>query len=147
MTQVDFYILQENNTANREQFACRVVEKAYRLGYQVYIHTHDPQQATRVDNLLWTFNQGSFIPHGVEGDPVSTDAPVVIGHTAELQDQNHSQQRQVLINLAPDVPLFFSSFDRVAEVIDQQQENKTSGRERYRFYRDRGYPLENHNIN
>ena len=144
MTQVDFYILQSNG--GREQFACRVAEKAYRLGYRIYLHTRDTQQAAKLDQLLWTFSQGSFVPHGIDGQSPDPKAAVLIGHTAELQDQNHAQERDVLINLANDIPLFFSSFKRVAEVIDQQQENKTSGRDRYRFYRDRGYTLENHNI-
>ncbi len=145
MTQVDFYILQNNNT--REQFACRVVEKAYRLGHRIYIHAEDMQQASQLDKLLWTFNQGSFIPHGIEGQLPNEGTQVVIGYTPELQNPEHSHDRKVMINLAHNVPLFFSSFERVAEVIDQQQENKASGRERYRFYRDRGYTLENHNIN
>lgn len=147
MTQVDFYILQANNTANREQFACRIAEKAYRLGHSVYVHTRDAQQAKKMDQLLWTFNQGSFVPHAIEGDSPDPKAPILIGHSPELQDHSHINEREVLINLAQDIPLFFSSFKRVAEVIDQQQENKVSGRERYRFYRDRGYTLKDHSIN
>ncbi len=144
MTQVDFYILQNN--AGREQFACRIVEKAYRLGHRIYMHTHNAQQAARLDQLLWTFSQGSFIPHSIDGQSPTPPPPVLIGHTAELQNPEHAHEHEVLINLAEDIPLFFSSFKRVAEVIDQQPENKISGRERYRFYRDRGYTLENHNI-
>ena len=146
MTRVDFYILEADRPKSREQFACRLAEKAYRLGNSVYIHTRDQQQASELDQLLWTFNQDSFVPHAIEGDSPDPEAPVLIGHTAELTSTNHNQTRKVLINLDQDVPLFFSSFERVAEVIDQEQDNKSSGRERYRFYRDRGYNLENHKI-
>ncbi|MEJ2644677.1 MAG: DNA polymerase III subunit chi, partial [Gammaproteobacteria bacterium] len=52
----------------------------------------------------------------------------------------------VLINLAAEVPLFFSRFERVAELIGNNEENKQQGRQRYRFYKDRGYTLDTHNL-
>ncbi len=145
MTRIDFYIL-ESDDSRREQFACRIAEKAYRLGHGVYIHTADPQQAAQLDKLLWTFKQGSFIPHGIDGQSPDPDAAVLIGHNAELDTSSHAKGREVLINLAQDIPLFFSAFKRVAEVIDQNSENKIKGRERFKFYRDRGYSLDTHPI-
>lgn len=145
MTRIDFYILEANN-GNREQFACRIAEKAYRLGHGVYIHTADAQQAARLDDLLWTFKQNSFIPHGIDGKNPGPEAAVLIGHNGENETSSHAEGREVLINLDQEIPLFFSSFKRVAEVIDQQADNKHKGRNRYKFYRDRGYNLETHTI-
>lgn len=150
MTRIDFYILSGDGPANREQFACRLAEKVYLLGQKVYIHTADAQQAHELDRLLWTFKQNSFIPHGIAGESPDPNAAVLIGHNAELNDHTHAliqaEGHEVLINLAQEIPLFFSSFKRVAEIVDDNEQNKHSGRERYRFYRDRGYTLENHNI-
>lgn len=146
MTRIDFYILSGDAPANREQFACRLAEKVYLLGQGVYIHTGDPKQSAELDRMLWTFKQNSFIPHAIEGQSPDPDAAVLIGHSTEAENHDHAQGRELLINLAPDIPLFFSSFKRVAEIIDNNEQNKNSGRERYRFYRDRGYTLENHNI-
>jgi len=145
MTKVDFYIL-EGDSGNREQTACRIAEKAYRLGHGVYIHTADQGQASRLYELLWTFKQNSFVPHGIEGESLDPDAPVLISHKTELADSTQGHSRQVLINLAQDIPMFFSSFERVAEVIGQDTENKASGRHRYKFYRDRGYSLDTHTL-
>ncbi|ALP52436.1 hypothetical protein Tel_04355 [Candidatus Tenderia electrophaga] len=145
MTRIDFYILEAEH-GNREQFACRIAEKAYRLGHGVYVHTSDARQAARLDELLWTFKQNSFIPHGIDGASPDPDAAVLIGHNGDAETSAHAQGREVLINLDQQVPLFFSSFKRVAEVIDQHGDNKSSGRARYKFYRDRGYSLETHNI-
>ena len=52
----------------------------------------------------------------------------------------------VLVNLADQVPLFFSRFTRVAEIVDGDENRKQQARERFRFYRDRGYPLNSHDI-
>ena len=150
MTRIDFYILSGDAPSNREQFACRLAEKVYQLGQSAYIHTANPHQAEMLDKLLWTFKQNSFVPHAIEGSTPDLDAAILIGHDAESENHSHahrySEGREVLINLAQEIPLFFSSFKRVAEIVDSNEENKNSGRERYRFYRDRGYTLENHNI-
>ncbi len=142
MTRVDFYILPGDQALQREKFACRLADKAYRLGHQVYIHTRSAEQSAHIDTLLWTFQQNSFVPHCLYREAGTAPAPVMLGHDAEPDAQN-----QVLINLTADVPLFFSRYERVAELVDQQTGSREQGRSRYGFYRDRGYPLNSHKIN
>ncbi len=142
MTRVDFYILEQQHAEARARFACRLAEKAWQQGNQVYIHTGNAEESRRLDELLWTFRAGSFVPHALDGDEAADEAPIHIGHGDEPRHHD-----QVLINLAPEVPLFFSRFERVADLVDQDDETRKQGRERFRFYRDRGYPLENHTIN
>ncbi|MCW8972827.1 MAG: DNA polymerase III subunit chi [Gammaproteobacteria bacterium] len=141
MTQVDFYILDDPAADARQRFACRLAEKAWQQGHQVYIHTGDPVLSARLDDLLWTFRQGSFVPHGLDDDPASDEVAIHIGHGEEPRHHD-----EVLINLGQDLPLFFSRFRRVAEVVDNNEENRRAGRERFRFYRDRGYALQSHSI-
>lgn len=139
MTRIDFYILQTDQPLERLRTACRIAEKAFLLDHDVHIHTGDPALSQRMDELLWTFRDRSFVPHEVE--PEDPDHwPVTIGHEME------PAPRAVLINLAADVPAFFGRFERVAEVVDAQPEVKTAGRARYRFYRERGYPLHHHEL-
>jgi DNA polymerase-3 subunit chi len=139
MTKIDFYIL---GAGSSEQMACRIAEKAYKLGNRIYIHTASAQQAKHLDDLLWTFQDGSFVPHETYQPGKASESPIEIG-CHESPETNC----EVLINLAPEVPLFFSRFLRVAELIDPNQEAKAQGRERFRFYRDRGYPLNTHELN
>ena len=139
MTKVDFYIL---NTGSSEKMACRIAEKAYGLGNRIYIHTDTAQQAEHMNQLLWTFRDCSFVPHETYQSGNDSEAPIQIGfHESPETDCD------VLINLAPEVPLFFSRFLRVAELIAPNPDAKTQGRERFRFYRDRGYPLDTHDVN
>jgi len=142
MTKVDFYILQ---SGSRENTACKLIEKAFSLGHRIYVHTDTEDQLKKIDNLLWTFRAGSFIPHQRYQSDSSTnsknDSPVQIGtHDAPNIDSD------VLINLADDVPLFFSRFDRVAELVGPDEQAKTLGRQHFQFYRDRGYSLNTHNL-
>ncbi|TCK19009.1 DNA polymerase III chi subunit [Thiogranum longum] len=140
MTQVDFYVLGDSAARSRLQFACRLADKAYRLGHRVYIHTESPEQTQELDTLLWTFQQNSFVPHSTTQDAGDTKPSVLLSHDTE------PEASQVMINLAADVPLFFSRFERVAELINADNTVRQQGRSRYSFYKARGYPLRTHEI-
>src|SRR3569832_293102 len=137
MPRVDFYILPDATPDGRERLACRLADKAYRLGHEVNIHARDRQHAARLDELLWTFRAGSIDPHQREDEgPAIPEAPVLLG-PAEAPMQCHT----LLINLADGVPSFFSRFERVMETVDLGEENRRSGRERFCFFCVWGFVL------
>ena len=142
MTQVDFYVLAEQASGNRFTLACRLSEKIYHQGRRILIHTENLEETRHMDRLLWTFRQGSFVPHAAAGECETTITPVIITLEASMAEAEHD----VLINLTAEIPAIFSRFDRVAEIIDKEPQVVTAGRERFRFYRDRGYPLNKHDI-
>ena len=146
MTRVDFYILPDADPAQRPLLACRLAEKACGQGLKVYVHTATEGEALHLDELLWTFRDGSFLPHAIAKgtDPDSTESesvPVLVGH-----DHEPSTHTDVLINLGAEVSRFFGRFERVAELVDQRPEQLALSRERYRFYRERGYELNSHQL-
>jgi len=152
VTQVDFYILATSSNDSWLRLACRITEKARQRELHVYLHSENDAVATQLDGLLWTYSQGSFIPHRVVGQDSTPpyEEPVLIGRgdlAAGLPtDTPVSQSWDLMINMAPQVPESFSRYHRVAEVIDADPARRASGRERFRFYRDRGYELNTHNI-
>lgn len=141
MTRVDFYLLDHATEGGRDAAVCKLTHKVFRLGHRIYILTDDHESAQRLDRLLWTFSAGSFIPHGLSARPADADFPVLIGH-----DVPPPAFEDVLISLAPQVPECFSRFQRVAEVVHGSDDEKTLARERFRFYRDRGYALQTHHL-
>jgi DNA polymerase-3 subunit chi len=141
MTRVDFYLLSSKTPHEREKFACRLAEKAWKQGHKVYLHSQSKEQTEQLDTLLWTFRPESFVPHDIaEGD--TSLSPVLLGNNEAPQLSAHD----ILINLATEVPSFFSHFERAIELINENEQIKTAGRERYRFYKERGYALETHKI-
>jgi DNA polymerase-3 subunit chi len=94
MTQIDFYILRDSQPAALPLFTCRLTEKAYRKGHRVYIHAGSGQQLRQLDDLLWTFRDGSFLPHGLHEAGSSSDQPVLLGHALEPEGPG-----DVLLNL------------------------------------------------
>jgi len=141
MTRIDFYVSKENQDTARHTLACRITEKAYKLGNRIHIHTGSAEQAQLMDDLLWTFRDGSFLPHQQNTDNPDKNTPITIGHSKDL-----SNEADVLINLAQDIPSFFSQFERVAELVNEDPLYKSQARDRYKFYRDRGYDLNTHNL-
>lgn len=141
MTRIDFYILPTAEPEDRWLFACRLIEKAYNMGHQLYIHTQDEQATASMDDALWRFRNDSFIPHNPIDPAMETPAAVEIGH-----DRDPQQHHDILINLAHQTPKFFSRFHRVAEVVIQQPEILAATRKNFSFYRDRGYPMHTHDM-
>lgn len=141
MTRVDFYLLNDAAEGGHDLAVCRLVHKAFRLGHRIYILTPDLSQAQRLDRLLWIFSPGSFVPHGLGPENADADMPVLIGY-----DEPPAAYEDVLVQLAPQVPECFSRFGRVAEVIGGADADRQLARERFRFYRDRGYVLQTHHL-
>lgn len=141
MTRVDFYVLRQGAEGNRYTLACRLVEKAFQQSRRVFIHTASEEVSLHMDRLLWTFRQGSFIPHGMLHRSDAALTPVLIGHQSDP-----GEEHDVLVNLSDQVPPFFSRFERLLEPLDQAVESLAAGRERFRYYRERGYPIEHHDI-
>ncbi|MCI0505910.1 MAG: DNA polymerase III subunit chi [Gammaproteobacteria bacterium] len=142
MTKIDFYLLSASGQVARDAMACKLVNKIYLLQHRVYIHVASKEDAARLDDALWTFTPGSFIPHSIYQLGKDSSEPVVIG----CQDIA-PQSDDVLLNLTADVPSFFSQFDRVAELVDAEENSRAQARIRFKFYKDRGYDLTTHELN
>ncbi len=139
MTRVDFYILPQTDEEARLLFACRLADKAWQLGKRLLLHTASAEVARQLDERLWAFRADSFVPHDVL--PASQLSPVHIGHS-----DDSGKHHDLLINLGHEIPAFFSRFERVAEIVTQQPQQLAQSRERFRFYRERGYALETHDL-
>lgn len=140
MARIDFYVLSQTGEQARQTFACRLAEKAYRLNNTVHIETRSRADADRVNELLWTFRDGSFVPHHVVGDD-DLDSPVTIGSASDT-----TEPRDLLINLSDDIPKIAESFPRIAELVSSDQDCKQRSRKRFAAYRDQGHEIDTHNL-
>ena len=142
MAKVDFYVLPASGEIARQQFACRLAEKAYRLDNSVHIHVADEGSLQKLDDLMWTFRDGSFVPHEIiETTPATPTSPVTIGCDESLRDDC-----DLLINLGESIPASAASFPRVAEVVTSDEDSKTLSRKRFVDYREQGHTLDTHKL-
>ena len=142
MARVDFYVLERIDERSRHTLACKLAEKAYRLEHTVYIHTKTRQDAERLNELLWTFRDGSFVPHDLSAASDDTaSSPVLIGC-----EPDNVESRDLLINLCDEIPAFAESFPRVAELVTADENCRLMSRKRFAEYRDKGHAIETHKL-
>jgi DNA polymerase III subunit chi len=143
MSRVDFYVLSDESSDARLRFACRLAEKAVDQGHRVYLQTASLAEAQRLDDLLWTFNDRSFLAHEIATGSAPSHERVMI-MLGEIDAP--ATHRQLLINLTDRLPIDVSGYERIAEIVDVDPERKRLSRERYKQYRERGCALESHNL-
>lgn len=132
MTRVEFY----HNAADKLEVARKLAAKAFAAGQCALLFTRDARLAAELDGSLWTWRQLSFLPHARCEHPLAARTPILIG-----TDAGSLASPDLLVNLADEAPACFGRFERVIEVVGMAEDDRRAARERYRFYRDRGYEL------
>jgi DNA polymerase III subunit chi len=140
--EINFYVLPTESSQERYLFACKLIEKAYRSGSFAYVLTDSLTQSQLIDDLLWTFRAGSFIPHQVyTGELPVIENTVLIGSS---QPPEHWQK--TVINLSSQCPQDFQQAERILEILDNSEETKAWGRNRYRQYQQAGIEITTHKM-
>ncbi len=137
MTSIDFYF----NAADRLEVACRLAGKAARQKKRMLIYAPEADLAQRIDQMLWTWQAISFVPHCFAGDKLAAETPVLI-----TADSEGMPDCDVLMNLSAQCPEFFARYERLLEIVSRDEDDRKAGRARYAWYRDRGYAIRNHDL-
>jgi DNA polymerase-3 subunit chi len=108
---------------------------------RLLVLTADEAQSDRLDRLLWTFAQLSFLPHVRANHPLAAQTPVIVDHAFDPLPHD-----EVLLNLTDATPQVFSRFQRLVEIVSLDPDDRQRARGRWRFYSERGYPLASHDL-
>jgi DNA polymerase-3 subunit chi len=138
MTRVDFHF----NAPDKLHYGCRLLRKIHRSKGRAVIWCEDAAELARFDELLWTFSDQDFIPHVAVDDPLAAETPFVLVAEDRIECPHHD----VLVNLARQRPPPFSRFERLVEIVSADPDDRRLARERWRFYKDRGYPLNTYDV-
>ena len=139
MPRVDFYVLAERGS--REQFTCDIAARIRQQELQIYIHAGSAEEATMLDDLLWTHRDTSFLPHSLIDAEDSDTNTITIGW-----DDMSAKHHDVLINLGENIPDFAGNCDRVVEIVAADNIHRQQARERYRQYRQASFEIINHDL-
>jgi DNA polymerase-3 subunit chi len=142
MPEVTFYVLNSESLYDRYLFACKLIEKAYNTSKFCYVLLDNIEQCQRLDDMLWTFRAGSFIPHQLfNGVPPEIREQVLIG--VENAPENW---QNVVFNLSSQQPEMWQQAERILEILDNNETTKAAGRERYRTYKNAEIDITTHKI-
>lgn len=137
MTRIDFY----TEAQDKLDLVCKLAAKTVQAKSRMLILVPDGEQRSRLDKMLWMQPPISFVPHCPASAPIAGQTPVLLSGSVE-----GAALDEILLNLADDWPQTFARFQRLIEVVSRDEADKTLARERYRFYRDRGYQISTHNM-
>jgi len=137
MTTIDFY----THVPDRLEVAARIIAKAHAAHGSVRVLTPDDATTEALDRRLWLVPPTGFLPHCRTDSPLAAQTPIWIGHSLE-----HDGVATVLVNLHQSPPPFFSRFERLAEIVGTDAADVAAGRDRWKFYKERGYELRPHNL-
>jgi DNA polymerase-3 subunit chi len=133
MTRIDFH----SDVPDKIAYTCRLVRKAHAAKCRIVLLARDQPELTALDQALWTFSELDFLPHAMAGDELAPGTPIILTDSDTADVPHH----EVLINLSGNTPAHFARFERMLEVVSSDHADTVAGRERYRFYKQRGYPL------
>ncbi len=132
MTRVEFYF----NVADKLAKATELCERAVAKGRQLTVFTQDDAMSHQMQQKLWLHTPASFLPSAYPQDDASAYVPIVLDAVGI-----HLLQDDILINLKVEHPPFFSRFRYLVELVGNDEDDKVAARQRYKFYRDRGYQV------
>jgi DNA polymerase-3 subunit chi len=138
--QVDFYLLAESS-ALASKFACRLALMAWERKQTIFIITTTNSSSDQLDELMWQYPEGRFLPHAKASDRDSSKTPVCIGTLSDLKPTD------VVINLCPEAVPQPERFGRVLEIVPFADDERQASRVKYKTYRNLGLKPQTHEIN
>lgn len=133
MTRVEFVKLERPEKA---RLLCDLTEEYFLQGARVMVLVNDDNQGVTLDQFMWTWKKGAFIPHVYDNGTVECiDEPVVISTREE-----NSNGAVTLIAGRPCAIEFARLFREVidfAELYDEQL--REDSRSRFRAFREAGF--------
>jgi len=137
MTRISFL----HGAADRIQSTALWLQQAWSRREAVLVFVPDSEQATRLDRVLWTQPALSFLPHCRVDSPLAGETPILL--TDRLDDP---PQDACLLNLSNDLPPTFARFEHLVEIVSTDDADRLPARERFKFYRERGYAIDSRDI-
>ena len=134
MTEVRFYHMLQKRL---EKALPEIASKVFERGRRAVIKVGNRERLEALDNSLWTFDPGSFLPHGHIRDGHESEQPVWL--TTEDDNPNAAT---VLILVDGATSQQVERFDLCCELFDGNDNAAVeAARQRWKTYKDKGFTL------
>ena len=130
--QVLFYNLQDDNQVDKS--ICRITNFYYKKKLKILIIGEDKSQIDTLNDLLWTFEQISFLPHSFESEYEST--PIVLCMIDNLQSILDKYKFDVLFNLSRNKISLNTVARYFIEIVTSVEDQKLNARDKYTYYKE-----------
>lgn len=134
MASIQFYHLL---TTPLERALPKLMEKAVQSGKRSLILCADEAQATALNTSLWTYDAGSFLPHGGSADPNPDQQPVYITHK-----QENPNAATILVVTDGSTLDTLDGMEKLLDIFDgHDPQAVAAARERWKHYSNAGHAV------
>lgn len=139
MLNVEFLLLNHNHERQRLLFTCQCAAKCYANKETIYLLTANQAQALQLDELLWTFDDTSFIPHIIHNPKLAPLDDKQINIHWEVPPEGDAPYS--VINLTPQLLPTQTNLNHLIEIILKNDEDLAQARQHYKAYQNAGAQL------
>lgn len=139
MTRVGFYLVSSDDSSASNHLAAVLAEKALQRGHRIFVLARDESHAQELHTIFWSFRPDAFLPVSLSHE--RANSAIVIGYSSPTPEHH-----DCLINLSMTTDNFASRFKRVVEIVTQQAQHLDAMRNAWRWYQQRGFTLEKHDV-
>lgn len=134
MTSIQFYHL---TTTPLERALPKLLEKVVSAGYRVLLVVGSEAQAEHLNQLLWSYDPGSFLPHGMATGDKPQKQPILVSTTFDAFNKAN-----VLMVTHGVIPPQSEVFERILDMFDgRDAEAVNLARNRWKNYKEFGLSL------
>lgn len=134
MSEVWFYHLQRQAL---EAALPALLEKALAAGKRAVVMLGSEERVEAIDNLLWTYNDRSFLPHGSARDGFASEQPVWL-----TQADENPNGAQILVLADGARSSHVGEFERCFELLDGNDPAAVgAARLRWKAYEEAGHEV------
>jgi len=142
MSPVHFYHL---TTTPLERALPKLLEKSCLAGYRTLLLADDIMHA-RLDEMLWTYDPASFLPHGVAGTAHDEAQPILITTSLPRKqgviEEKKCDNTTILLTTNGYTPETLEGFNRIIDLFNGNDDAAlASARNRWKQYKDQGQEL------
>ena len=133
---VNFYSLENNQEISIS--VCQLAQELYRLGEQIIIIDND-ENLEKIDNLLWVFEQNSFLPHKKYNTGDKLDTPIILLSQNYLNNLLVFNRYGSIINNYIKPVLETKENNKIYEFVQNNEEKKIISRQKFSMYKKNNF--------
>ncbi len=137
MTRIEFL----HGAPDRLAAAAGWLRQAWARRQRVMVYVPARKAADDLDRLLWSQPATGFVPHCRADSALADETPILLADNLDRLPHD-----SYLLNLADELPPGFPRFEALVEIVSTADADRLPARERFKFYRERGYALEARDI-
>ena len=135
---VNFYSLEKSQDLHLS--ICTLIRELYKLSGQVIICDYH-SNLVKIDKLLWTFEQNSFLPHKIYEPRATLDTPILLLTEKYLNNLLIFKEYDSIINNLDEPIIQAENHFNVYEFVESYEEKKIISRKKYKIYKNNNFNL------